>query len=328
METDMSSNRDTDREAVFVSAVVYVHDAAETAAGFLTRLAAILAARFEHFEIICVNDASRDDSAAAIKAAAAAIDRAGGVLSLVTMSHCHGLEASMRAGVDLAIGDFVYEFDEIIMDYPEALITGVYEKTVSGYDIVSAGVTPRRRPLTSRLFYAVFNRASGFPAKLTTETFRLLSRRAINRVQGMSRSIPYRKAVYANCGLKTAALTYTPVTPAAPRAAPRAAISRERARAGAAVNAFILFTDLGYKIAAAISLLMMLATLATGVYTAVIYALGIPIPGFTATMLVLTGAFFAVFLLLAIIIKYLSVILDLVFKERRYLIESIEKVSP
>jgi dolichol-phosphate mannosyltransferase len=72
---------------------------------------------------------------------------------------------------------------------------------------------------------------------------------------------------------------------------------------------------------------MMIATLGTCIYVIVIYAMGMPVAGFTSTMLVLTGSFFGVFLLLAFIIKYLSILLDIVFKEHRYYIESIEKVT-
>ena len=50
-------------------------------------------------------------------------------------------------------------------------------------------------------------------------------------------------------------------------------------------------------------------------------------PGFTTTMLVLTGSFFGVFAILTIIIKYLSLLVNLIFKKQRYLVESIEKIS-
>jgi dolichol-phosphate mannosyltransferase len=72
---------------------------------------------------------------------------------------------------------------------------------------------------------------------------------------------------------------------------------------------------------------MMFLSLAGGVYTVVIFALGRPVAGYTTTMLVLTVSFFAVFLILAIIIKYLSVLVNMVFLRQSYMVEGVEKVK-
>lgn len=60
---------------------------------------------------------------------------------------------------------------------------------------------PKRVWLTSRLFYAVYNLGSRNTHKLRQERFRIISRRAVNRVNQMNAYIPYRKAMYMNCGL-------------------------------------------------------------------------------------------------------------------------------
>ena len=44
----------------------------------------------------------------------------------------------MNAGRDIAIGDFVYEFDDIFVDYDEKVIMDVYYKLLTGNDIVAA----------------------------------------------------------------------------------------------------------------------------------------------------------------------------------------------
>ena len=56
-----------------------------------------------------------------------------------------------------------------------------------------------------------FSRFSRSAYPLGTDAFCLLSRRAINRVHAMSRTIPYRKALYASCGLKLQRVTYQPL---------------------------------------------------------------------------------------------------------------------
>ena len=54
---------------------------------------------------------------------------------------------------------------------------------------------------------------------------------------------------------------------------------------------------------------------------------GKPIEGWTTTMLVLTLGFFGVFLILAVVLRYLTLLVDLVFKHQRYLVEGIEKIQ-
>lgn len=43
---------------------------------------------------------------------------------------------------------------------------------------------------------------------MTTESFRILSRRVINRISSMNKTVPYRKVVYASCGLQSDNIRY------------------------------------------------------------------------------------------------------------------------
>ena len=72
---------------------------------------------------------------------------------------------------------------------------------------------------------------------------------------------------------------------------------------------------------------MLAGTLVELFYTLTVYlGGGQPIEGWTTTMLVLTLGFFGVFLILAIVLKYLSLLVDLVFRHQKYLVESVEKL--
>jgi len=309
----------TNKEKSFISAVVYVNNNESNIVEFLDGLINTLKTGFEKFEIICVDDASEDASVAKIRGVAEQLEN--GIVSIINMSYFQGLEASMNAGVDLAIGDFVFEFDNNVIDYELSLIMDVYKQSLQGYDIVAASNAKRR--LSSTLFYSLFNRNAKMQYELTTETFRILSRRAINRIHSMSKTIPYRKAVYANCGLKTNLIFYERSASIDPVKSKRA----EKNRYDVAINSLILFTDVAYKIAIFLALLMMGATLAGVFYTIAIFILGQPVAGYTTIMLVTTGGFFGVFSILGIIIKFLSILVDLVFKKQKYVIESIEKIS-
>ena len=62
-------------------------------------------------------------------------------------------------------------------------------------------------------------------------------------------------------------------------------------------------------------------------YTVIIYAMAHPVAGWTTTLLFLSVAFFSLFGILTVVIKYLQILVDLVFRRKRYSYESIQKFS-
>ena len=307
-----------EKESNFVSAVIYLHDAENTVRAFLETVHGALDAHFSKYEIVCVDDASDDQTSARVREFAAACP--GAPVTILHMSYAQGRELAMNAGVDLAIGDFVFEFDVPDCDFDPEVIFAVYERALEGFDIVGAHAQGRGRT-SSSLFYIVYNRFSGSPYKLTTESFRVLSRRAINRVHSMTKTIPFRKAVYANCGLKLDSLPYRPVRE-------RAKDRQDNAfRRGLAVDSLMLFTDIAYKFTLAMTLLMIFATVFMAVYAVVVFLTGAPVEGWTTTMLFLSFCFFGVFAVLTIVLKYMTLLVDLTFKKAKYTFESIEKLS-
>ncbi|MEG2404311.1 MAG: glycosyltransferase [Oscillospiraceae bacterium] len=310
----------TIKEKNFVSAVLYVHDCEETIGDFIKSLHKVLSGGFEKFEIICIDDASSDDSVSKIKQVGGGLD--GACISIIHMSYYQGLELSMNAGIDLAIGDFVFEFDKAFIDYDEKLIMDVYNHSLKGFDIVSTS-SNAKKSASSRLFYKVFNKNAHTQYPISTETFRVLSRRAINRVHGMSKTIPYRKALYANCGLKLDVITYAPISGAKYKKEKQYGKERQ----AVAADSLILFTNIAYKLSLGMTVLMMLSTVVTAVYAIVVFISQKPVAGWTTTTLFMSFSFFGIFAILAVVIKYLSILVDLIFKKQKYVIEGIEKLG-
>lgn len=308
------------KEKNFISAVIYVHNDEARIGHFLRTVAGVLKERFEHAEIICVNDYSDDGSVEVIRRVGGEVGNVS--VTVLNMSYFHGVEAAMNAGTDLAIGDFVLEFDSAALDFAPEEIMRVYCKSLEGYDIVSASPDKRQR-LSSNMFYAIFNKFTGYSYKLVTERFRVLSRRAINRIGSMNKSVPYRKALYANCGLKTANIRYKP----AADSGQKTDRAERRYRRGLAVNSIILFTELGYKFSVIMTMVMMLVAVFVAVYSVVVYLFSTPVAGWTTTILFMSFAFFGLFGILTIIIRYLQILVDLVFRRKKYSFESIEKVT-
>ena len=301
----------TNKEKNFISAVIYLHNDGARAVTFLRQLATVLDATFEQYELVAVDDACTDDTIPALRQWAKDLEKP---LTVLHMSLHQGLELAMNAGLDAAIGDYVYEFDSCEAPYAMDLVVKAYRTALSGSDIVS--VCPRHTKGSSRMFYRVFNANSNSAYQLRTDAFRLVSRRAINRVHAISDNLPYRKAAYATSGLKMAVLDFEGYA------------KTENDRFDLAVNSLVLYTDAGYKISLGIAECMMWLALAELLYTLYIYLFGgYPVEGWTTTMFVLTVGFAGVFAILSIIIKYLSLLVDLVFKKQKYMVESIEKIQ-
>ena len=308
------------KEQNFVSAVIYVHNAEDRIERFLDMVVEVMERNFEHSEIICVNDSSEDGSLSIIRKVSKAAEKTS--ISVVNMSYYHGLELAMDAGMDLAIGDFVFEFDNTVADFNSSVIMEIYRHSLEGYDIVSASPNRKER-MSSRLFYRIFAKFAAVSYRMNTESFRVLSRRVINRVSSMNKTAPYRKALYANCGLKTDCIRYE-VTGDWSKARDR---KEQRYRMDLAADALILFTEVGYRFSMTMTVVMMLMSIFMTVYSLVTYFVIHPVEGWTTTILFLSVVFFGLFGILTIIVKYLQLLVDMVFKRKHYSFESIEKLT-
>ncbi|WP_337540988.1 glycosyltransferase [Gemmiger formicilis] len=299
------------KEKNFISAVVYLHNDGARAVEFCRAASAELDAHFAQYELVVVDDACTDDTVEQLRAWGR---EQTAPLTILRMSMYHGLENAMNAGLDAAIGDYVYEFDSTELCYPAELIIKAYQTALQGSDIVS--VCPRTVRGGSSLFYKVFNAHSQSAYRLRTDAFRLVTRRAINRVHASSAHLPYRKAAYAASGLKMTDLEFDG----------RLTI-KSKGRFNLALDSLALYTNAGFKASMTITLCMLVLALAELVYTLVVFATGHPVAGWTTMMFVITVGFAGLFAVLTIVVKYLSLLLELTFKQQKYLVESIEKLQ-
>ena len=311
----------TNKEKNFASAVIYVHNAESRIEKFLKTIINVMEDNFAHSEIICVNDCSDDKSLEKITASSSIASTTS--VSVINMSYFHGVELAMNAGVDMSIGDFVFEFDNTYLDFDPEMIMKIYFHSLQGYDIVSASANKKEK-FTSRLFYKVFDKFTDVSYNMATESFRVLSRRVINRISSMNKTVPYRKAIYANCGLRTDNLKYE----ALEKSFGDIKDKKEKSyRSGLAVDSLILFTEVGYKFSITMTVVMMFMTIFMTVYSLLTYFMLNPVEGWTTTILFLSVAFFVLFGILTIVVKYLQLLVDMVFKRKHYSFESIEKLT-
>lgn len=301
------------KEHNFISAVVYIGGESEQVIVFFQALDQCLSEHFLQYEIIAVNALGSLSDAGMLKKWAKGSDKP---LTVLNMSVGQPHEQCMNAGLDAAIGDYVYEFDSAEMTYPPEMIYQAYEMAMQGNDIVTA--CPKQEKGISRIFYSVFNHHSGAANRLRSDVFRLVSRRALNRVHAINENLPYRKAAYAACGLKAAELEFTSTAKQQP--------TKTEHPVELAVDSLILYTNFGYQFGLGLSLLMLVGTIAMVIYTAMTYLIGNPINGWTTTMLALTAGLTGLFAILTVMLKYLTLILKLLFQKQKYLVENIEKL--
>lgn len=312
------------KEKNFVSVVAYLHNNEKEVVPFLDYIVEQLEQNFEKCELIFVNDASKDNSVSIVREYLEE-KKCSFMTNIITMSSYHGIEASMLAGVDLSIGDFVYEFDSLVLDYPKELFMDVYFASLKGDDIVAAAPEGKKE-ISSEIFYKLYNRFrnAGRGEQLRRETFRIVSRRAINRVQTLGKFVPYRKVMYQNSGLGYKHIVYKKTF----NEMRNLSRKEQRSREDLAFDTLLMFTNLVQRVSMAISILFFIFAIAVGIYVVCVYfSANKPVEGWAPMMGFLAAGFSGIFILFTVLLKYMSVILEVTFSRKRYLISSIEKIN-
>lgn len=307
------------KEKNFISIVTYAKNDEKSIGKFLKDIDSLMSEKFEAYEFIIVNDASTDQTKEAIERNS---DTINGNLIVIDLAWEHGLEKGILAGIDIAIGDFLIEFDNADINYSLDTIMSAYYKCLEGYDIVA--VSPNEKLKTSsKLFYNYLKKISHKKMKLTTETFRIVSRRALNRIMKSNEKIRYRKAIYHYSGFNTSVLKYEKQDKTK-----RDKEIKLSDKLNLGLDVFINHSDFATKIAINISIFFLLLTFVTVVYTIYSFITVEDIQsGWTTTMLFLSGSFSGMFLILAILSKYMTSIMIELQDRPRYTFKSVDRIN-
>ena len=308
-----------EKNKCFISTVVYLHNRTLLEIeNFCDKVVRKLADNFENNEVIFVCDGHGEVDSETINEVLRKLDLTV-MAETVQMAYYQGMEAAMCAGDDLAIGDFVFEFDSINVDYDPDLVIEVFNRAREGFDIVSAGDNSMK--LASRIFYKLINHRSSYEVR--HESFRVVSRRALNRIKILNNTIPYRKMLYAASGLPTDYIRYTPQKNGKKG---KHNLKESSYRLNACINYMMIFTKIIEKITIFLSMVFLLVTIGTGGWA--LYSFFVEenvASGWVSLMGVMSFGLFGVFLLISILIKYMSLILDMNYKNRAYVVESVNK---
>ena len=171
--------------------------------------AAARAAVGEDYELLLVNDGSRDDSWTRMRALAAADPR----LVAINLSRNHGHQLALTAGLDLCAGEQILIIDADLQDPPELLAE--MRRTMADEDADVVYAVRRKRAgetlfkkATAAVFYRLLDRLTDTEIPLDTGDFRLMSRRALDALLSLPEQARFIRGMVAWIGFRQVPIAY------------------------------------------------------------------------------------------------------------------------
>jgi polyisoprenyl-phosphate glycosyltransferase len=303
-----------------ISIVVPSYNEQENIKALYDRTAAAIANVTADWELVFVDNGSRDDSRRIFAELAVQNPH----VTVLSLSRNFGSQAAYSSGLDYARGDAVVCMDGDLQDPPE-LIPELVSRWLEGYEVVYGERVRRKAGLAMRFaykaFYRLLRRFSYIEIPLDAGDFALLDRRVVDIMNAMPERNRLIRGLRAWVGFRQVGVPYV----------------RDARHAGRSSNSIIdLFRWAGtglvsysYAPLELISLMaavvMILAAVAIVIYT-VLYFLNPRIPQGFQTLLVAILFLGAVQLLcLSIISQYLAQIFEEVKGRPKYIVGSVNK---
>jgi polyisoprenyl-phosphate glycosyltransferase len=160
------------------------------------------------YEIICVDDGSKDNTRALILQQIQKDPR----VKAVFFSRNFGKEAAMTAALDYASGDAVIPIDADLQDPPE-LILQMVQQWQQGFDVVYAKRVSRDTDTAMKRnsagwFYKLFNAVSEFKIPENVGDYRLMSRRVVDAIKQLPEKDRFMKGLFCWPGFSNTTLEF------------------------------------------------------------------------------------------------------------------------
>ena len=172
------------------------------------RLISVLEPLGMTYEIICINDGSRDKTLNCL----VEHHQRNSSIKVINLSRNFGKEVAMTAGLDYAMGKAVIPIDADLQDPPE-LIGDMVAKWQEGYDVVYGTRKSRSgeswlKQMTANSFYRVIQKMTPIKIPQDTGDFRLMDRQVIEAIKQLPETHRFMKGLFAWVGFKQIALEY------------------------------------------------------------------------------------------------------------------------
>ena len=196
-----------------VSLIIPCYNEQATLPAFYQELQSVLQTSPYHYQLLFINDGSKDDTLSILKTLAEQDSR----LSYISFSRNFGKEAAMYAGFRNAIGDYVAVMDADLQDPPHLLPTMLEILQSGDYDSVATRRVSRKgeppiRSCFARLFYKLINRISEADIVDGARDFRLMKKEMVEAIMHMQETNRFSKGIFGWIGFRTYWLPYENVS--------------------------------------------------------------------------------------------------------------------
>ena len=159
-----------------------------------------------HYEIVFIDDGSRDNTVNLIKSEAKVDDR----IKLLELSYNHGKQAAVTAGINYAKGDYLLYMDPDLQDPPEEIVNFV-NKIEEGYDLVF-GVRKEKKDsfknrIFSKIFWGTLERFTGLNIPKGLAVMRIFNREFANRFISYGEQNRFIEGLFMHIGMKQTSIT-------------------------------------------------------------------------------------------------------------------------
>ncbi|WP_404336280.1 glycosyltransferase family 2 protein [Sphingomonas sp. MMS12-HWE2-04] len=236
----------------------------------------------DDYEIVLVNDGSRDASWQVMQRLSAADPR----LVAINLSRNHGHQLALTAGLDLCAGDEILIIDADLQDPPELLTDMRQALRSQGADVVYAVRRKRDgesifKKITAAFFYRMLDRITDTPIPLDTGDFRLMTRRALDAFLSLPEQARFIRGMVAWVGFRQVPFAYDRHERVAGESKyPLGKMIRF------ALDAITGFSTAPLRFASHVGLLLTAASALLVLYIVIGWLMGAAIPGWTSLMLV------------------------------------------
>ena len=190
------------------SVVIPVYNEEEVLNVAFSRIDAVMQGIGDPYELIFVNDGSKDGTAELVDILAAQHQQ----VKVLHFARNFGHQIAVTAGLDAASGDAVVIIDCDLQDPPEVIVE-MAEQFRKGYDVVHGKRIKREgetlfKKVSAWFFYRIMKKMVGFPIEADAGDFRLISKRALDAVRSMPEHNRYLRGMFAWVGFKQTSVSF------------------------------------------------------------------------------------------------------------------------
>lgn len=194
--------------SVMYSIIVPMYNEEEVITTTFERLTEVMKQTNESYELIFVNDGSKDASAAIISELANIHDE----VVLIDFSRNFGHQIAITAGMDYANGQAIIIIDADLQDPPEVMLMMI-EKWKQGYEVVYGKRIKRKgetwfKKTTAKMFYRILRMMTNVEVPTDTGDFRLIDRKVCDVLKSLKEKNRFVRGLISWVGFKQTSVEF------------------------------------------------------------------------------------------------------------------------